>query len=61
MPEIASVTGHSLKSVHTILEKYMSRTKALARSAMTKFENASSTDFANRLQTEDRRKASNDS
>lgn len=61
IPEIASITGHSLKSVHTILEKYMSRTKALAKSAMAKFENASSTDFANRLQTEDRRKASNHS
>lgn len=54
VPEIASITGHSLKSVHTILEKYLSRTKSLARSAMTKFENASSTDFANRLQTTDR-------
>mgnify|MGYP003139009744 FL=1 len=51
VPEIASITGHSLKSVHTILERYLSRTKSLARSAMTKFENASSTDFANRLQT----------
>lgn len=61
VPEIASITGHSLKSMHTILEKYMSRTKALAKWAMTKFENASSTVFANRLQTEDRRKASNDS
>ena len=56
VPEIASITGHSLKSVHTILEKYMSRTKALAKSAMTKFENASSTDFANRLQTKDHHK-----
>lgn len=53
VPEIASITGHSLKSVHTILEKYLSRTKALASSAMTKFENASSTGFANRLQTVD--------
>ena len=60
VPEIASITGHSLKSVHTILEKYMSRTRTLAKSAMAKFENASSTDFANRLQTEDRSKASND-
>nr|WP_281261857.1 tyrosine-type recombinase/integrase [Devosia indica] len=57
VPEIASITGHSLKSVHTILEKYMSRTRALAKSAMTKFENASSTDFANRLQTVDRTEA----
>jgi integrase len=54
VPEIASITGHSLKSVHTILEKYLSRTRALASSAMTKFENASSTGFANRLQTTDR-------
>lgn len=58
VPEIASITGHSLKSVYSILEKYMSRTEALAKSAMTKFENASSTDFANRLQTVDRGKAS---
>jgi integrase len=61
VPEIAAITGHSLKSVDTILEKYLSRTESLAKSAMAKFENASSTDFANRLQTEDRRKASNDS
>ena len=61
VPEIASITGHSLKSVHTILEKYLSRTKLLAESAMTKFENASSTDFANRLQTKDHGKASNNS
>jgi integrase len=51
VPEIASITGHSLKSVYTILEKYLSRTKSLAKSAMMKFENASSTEFANRLQT----------
>lgn len=31
IPEIASITGRSLKSVHTILEKYLPRTKALAR------------------------------
>lgn len=55
VPEIASITGHSLKSVYTILEKYLSRTKSLAKSAMTKFENASSTEFANRLQTVDRK------
>ncbi|MCP8884505.1 tyrosine-type recombinase/integrase [Devosia sp. XJ19-1] len=54
VPEIAAITGHSLKSVDTILEKYLSRTEHLAKSAMTKFENASSTDFANRLQTVDR-------
>lgn len=48
MPEIASITGHSLKTVTTILEKYLSRTAALAESAMDKFENAAATDFANR-------------
>ncbi|MGV8855209.1 MAG: tyrosine-type recombinase/integrase [Devosia sp.] len=51
VPEIASITGHSLKSVHGILERYLARTATLATTAMEKFENASSTDFANRLQT----------
>lgn len=51
VPEIASITGHSLKTVNTILEKYLSRTRALAEAAMAKFENAPATDFANRLQT----------
>ncbi|WP_244606643.1 tyrosine-type recombinase/integrase [Arsenicitalea aurantiaca] len=52
--EIASITGHSLKSVATILDRYLARTRTLATGAMTKFENAKSTEFANRLQTEDR-------
>lgn len=52
VPEIASITGHTLKSVHGILEGYLSRTKALAGSAIEKFENATSTAFANQLQTE---------
>lgn len=51
VPEIASITGHSLKTVTTILEKYLSRTAALAEAAIEKFENAAATDFANRLQT----------
>lgn len=51
VPEIASITGHSLKTVTTILEKYLSRTRALAEAAIEKFENASATNFANRLQT----------
>jgi integrase len=51
VPEIASITGHSLKTVTTILEKYLSRTAALAEAAIDKFENAAATDFANRLQT----------
>ncbi len=52
VPEIASITGHTMKSVHGILERYLARTKALAGSAIEKFENASSTIFANQLQTE---------
>ena len=35
-PETASITGRSLKSVHTILKKYMLQTKVSAKSAMTK-------------------------
>lgn len=50
-PEIASITSHSLKTAATILDRYMARTRVLATGAMTKFENAKSTDFANRLQT----------
>ena len=43
--EIAAITGHSLTHVETILVKYMSLTRDLARSAMTKLENAGS-DFS---------------
>ena len=51
VPQIASITGHSLKTVTTILEKYLARTRILAEEAIAQFENARSTDFANRLQT----------
>ena len=37
--------GHSLSHVETILVKYLSLTRDLARSAMTKLENAGS-DFS---------------
>jgi integrase len=50
-PQIASITGHSLKTVTTILDKYLARTRVLANEAVTLFENAKSTAFANRLQT----------
>lgn len=50
-PQIASITGHSLKTVTAILDRYLSRTRALAGEAVTLFENARSTEFANRLQT----------
>jgi hypothetical protein len=48
--ELAAVTGYSLKSVDGIPQR-LSRIHPLTDAAMKKFENASSTDFANRLQT----------
>jgi len=51
VPEITAITGHTLKSANTILEKYLARTPALSRSAIVKFENAEATHFANQLQT----------
>lgn len=50
-PQIASITGHSLKTVSQILDKYLARTRALASGAVTLFENAKSTAHANSLQT----------
>lgn len=50
-PQIAAITGHSLKTVETILEKYLARTRVLAGEAVTLFENAKSTEYANCLQT----------
>lgn len=50
-PQIAAITGHSLKTVTTILDKYLARTRVLAGEAVALFENANSTKFANRLQT----------
>lgn len=49
--QIASITGHSLKSATVILDRYLARTRALAGEAVALFENAKSTQFANRLQT----------
>lgn len=48
---IATITGHSLKSVEAILDKYLARTRHLAVAAITLFQNATATAFANRLQT----------
>lgn len=53
VPEIASVTGHELESVTSILKKYLARTPALAQSAIDRLERANGSDFANRLQTKD--------
>ncbi|MGX7741532.1 site-specific integrase [Rhodopseudomonas parapalustris] len=49
--EIAAITGHSLKRIHEILERYLARTKTLAEGAIAKFENSPRTKSANRLQT----------
>ena len=42
----AAITGHSLTHVETILVKYLALTRDLARSAMTKLENAGRCDFS---------------
>ena len=59
-PQIAAITGHSLKTVTTILDNYLARTRALAGEAVTLFENAKSTEFANRLQTGPQKANGND-
>ena len=51
VPEIAAITAHSYRSINSILEKYLPRTRYLAEMAMAKLENSGRTDFANRLQT----------
>jgi integrase len=48
LPEIVSITGHSLRTAQTIIEKYLARTSKLAASAIVKFENVLETDFAKR-------------
>lgn len=50
-PQIAAITGHSMKHVTSILDKYLARTSVLAGETITLFENAKSTKFANQLQT----------
>ncbi len=48
---VATITGHSLKTVHRILERYLARTRGLAEQAIFNFENSPRTKFANQLQT----------
>jgi hypothetical protein len=48
---VATITGHSLKTVHRILERYLARTRGLAEQAVFNFENSPRTKFANQLQT----------
>jgi len=49
--QIATITGHSLKTVYRILERYLARTRGLAEQAIFNFENSPRTRFANQLQT----------
>jgi len=49
--QIAPITGHSLKIVHRILERYLARTSGLAEQAIFNWENSERTKFANQLQT----------
>jgi integrase len=49
--QIATITGHSLKTVDRILERYLARTRGLAEQAIFNFENSPRTKFANQLQT----------
>jgi hypothetical protein len=48
VPEIVSVTGHSLRRAQEILDRYLKRTSKLAANAVAKFENVLETDFAKR-------------
>ena len=48
LPEIVSITGHTLRRAQDILDKYFARTSKLAESAIAKFENVMATDFAKR-------------
>jgi len=49
LPEIVSITGHTLRRAQDILDKYLARTSKLAASAIAKFENVMETESANRL------------
>lgn len=51
VPQIATITGHSLKTVTVILDRYLARTRALADQAIFNWENSPRTEFANQLQT----------
>lgn len=51
VPQVVSITGHTMQSAHRILERYLARTSALSAAAILHFENAPATAFANRLQT----------
>lgn len=49
--QIAPITGHSIKTITVIIDRYLARTRGLADQAIFNFENSRRTEFANRLQT----------
>ncbi len=49
--QICAITGHTLKSAASILDRYRKRTRAAAVAAIRAFEASPSAAFANRLQT----------
>jgi integrase len=51
VPQIAAITGHTLRSASAILEKYLPRTRAQSAAAMTKLENYLRTNLQTALQT----------
>lgn len=48
VPEIASITGHSLRTAQAILDRYLARTDQLRSQAVGRLENKIQTDSANR-------------
>jgi hypothetical protein len=48
VPEIVSITGHTMRRAQEILDKYLKRTSTLAANAVAKFENVLETDSAKR-------------
>ncbi|WP_299363105.1 hypothetical protein [uncultured Paracoccus sp.] len=51
VPQIASITGHTLQSAYPLLEEYLAMTPALSQVAILVLENSPATAFANQLQT----------
>ena len=51
VPEIAAITGHTIKSVTSIIAKYMAATAAQGEAAMRKLEHALRTNLQTKLQT----------
>jgi hypothetical protein len=49
--QVGTTPGHSLNTVHRILERSPARMRGLAEQAIFNFENSPRTNFANQLQT----------